>query len=62
VESVRPAAPVQSLFERLQDPKSPALYVTDADGAIIGLLTRQALAEVMMIRAARPDWRFERRA
>jgi hypothetical protein len=36
--------------------------VTDADGAIIGLLTRQALVEAMMIRAARPDWRFERKA
>jgi hypothetical protein len=39
-----------------------ALYVTDADGRIVGLLTRQALGEVMMIRAARPDWRFDRKA
>jgi Zn-dependent protease/CBS domain-containing protein len=62
VESVRPAAPVESLIERLQDPKAAALYVTDADGKIIGLLTRQALGEVMMIRAARPDWRFDRKA
>jgi hypothetical protein len=35
--------------------------VTDPDGKLLGLLTRQALAEVMMIRSARPDWRFERR-
>ncbi len=62
VEAVRPAAPVESVFERLQDPKAAALYVTDADGAIVGLLTRQALAEVVLIRSARPDWRFERRA
>ncbi len=62
VQSVRPATPVESMFERLQDPRSEALYVTDADGAIVGLLTRQALAEVMMIRAARPDWRFDRKA
>jgi Zn-dependent protease/CBS domain-containing protein len=61
VESERAQTPVERVFERLQDPRSAALYVTDADGAIIGLLTRQALAEVMMIRAARPDWRFERR-
>jgi Zn-dependent protease/CBS domain-containing protein len=61
VESVRPSTPVESLFERLQDPKAAALYVTDADGKIIGLLTRQALGEVMMIRAARPDWRFDRK-
>ena len=30
------------------DPKAAALYVTDADGAIVGLLTRQALAEVVL--------------
>jgi CBS domain-containing protein len=62
VQSVRPATPVESLFERLQDPKATALYVTDADGKIVGLLTRQGLGEVMMIRAARPDWRFDRKA
>ena len=62
VDSVRPGAPVESVFERLQDPKAAALYVTDADGAIVGLLTRQALAEVVLIRSARPDWRFNRRA
>jgi CBS domain-containing protein len=62
VESVRAAEPVQGLFERLQDPGAAALYVTDAAGKIIGLLTRHALGEVMMIRAARPDWRFDRKA
>jgi Zn-dependent protease/CBS domain-containing protein len=62
VESVRPSTPVESLFERLQDRSAAALYVTDADGKIIGLLTRHALGEVMMIRAARPDWRFDRKA
>ncbi len=62
VDSVRPGAPVESVFERLQDPKAAAIYVTDADGAIVGLLTRQALAEVVLIRSARPDWRFDRRA
>jgi Zn-dependent protease len=62
VDSVRPATPVESVFDRLQGPGSVALYVTDADGRIVGLLTRQALGEVMMIRAARPDWRFDRKA
>jgi Zn-dependent protease/CBS domain-containing protein len=62
VESVRPAAPVENLFERLQDPKDSALYVTNSDGAIVGLLTRQALAEIVLIRSVRPDWRFDRRA
>ncbi len=62
VDSVRPGTPVESVFERLQDPKAEALYVTDADGAIVGLLTRQALAEIVLIRSARPDWRFGRRS
>ncbi len=62
VESVRAAEPVEGLFDRLQDPGAAALYVTDAAGKIVGLLTRQALGEVMMIRAARPDWRFDRKA
>jgi CBS domain-containing protein len=35
--------------------------VVDADGRLVGLLTRQSLAEIMMIRDARPDWRFPRR-
>jgi Zn-dependent protease/CBS domain-containing protein len=61
VDSVRPGAPVEGVLERLRDPKSPALFVTDADGAIVGLLTREALAEVVLIRSARPDWRFDRR-
>jgi len=37
-----------------------AVGVTDQDGRLVGLLTRQSLAEIMMIRDARPDWRFAR--
>ncbi|MGJ0506208.1 MAG: site-2 protease family protein [Methylocystis sp.] len=36
--------------------------VVDSDGRLVGLLTRQSLAEIMMIREARPDWRFPKRA
>jgi Zn-dependent protease/CBS domain-containing protein len=61
VDSVRPQAPVEQVFERLQDPKAAALFVTDPDGAIVGLLTRQALAEIVLIRSLKPDWRFDRR-
>ncbi len=38
-----------------------AVGVVDDDGRLLGLLTRQSLAEIMMIRDARPDWRFARR-
>ena len=62
VDSVRPSAPVESVFDRLQGRGAAALYVTDPDGKIIGLLTRQTVGEVMMIRAARPDGRFDRKA
>ena len=61
VESLRPQAPAENAFERLQDPKTPAVCVTDADGALVGLLTRQGLAEVVMIRSLRPEWRFQRK-
>ncbi len=61
VESVRPQSPVEAVFERLQDPAFAAVYVTDAEGAIIGLLTRQGLGEVVMIRSLKPEWRFERK-
>jgi Zn-dependent protease/predicted transcriptional regulator len=62
VDSVRPSAPIERVFERLQDPKAATLYVVDADGAIVGLLSRQALAEIVLIRSVRPDWRFDGRA
>ncbi|RTL88564.1 MAG: site-2 protease family protein [Hyphomicrobiales bacterium] len=35
--------------------------VVDAEGRLAGLLTRQSLGEIMMIREARPDWRIPRR-
>ncbi len=40
--------------------KAPAVGVVDADGRLRGLVTRQTVAEVMLIKAARPDWRFSR--
>ncbi len=60
--TIRPLASAEAAFEALQDPAISALCVVDADSALIGLLPRQALAEAVMIRAARPDWRFPRRA
>ena len=40
--------------------KAPAVGVVAADGRLLGLVTRQSVAEVMLIKAARPDWRFSR--
>jgi len=38
-----------------------AVGVTDEEGRFLGLLTRQSLAEIMMIKEVRPDWRFSPR-
>jgi Zn-dependent protease/CBS domain-containing protein len=38
--------------------QATAVGVVGPDGALKGLITRQSIAEVMLIRAARPDWRF----
>ena len=37
-----------------------AFRVTDSEGVLVGLLTRQNLAEMMIIKTMRPDWRFHR--
>ncbi len=39
---------------------SPAMSVVDAEGRIIGLLTLQNIAEMMMIRNVQPEWNFGR--
>jgi CBS domain-containing protein len=61
VETVNPATPAEALLERFQRAMTRALFVTNADGAIVGIVTRQTLAELMMIKSARPDWRFDHR-
>ena len=61
VESVRVSTPAEVLLERLQSAMTRALFVTNSDGAIVGIVTGQTLAELMMIKSAQPDWRFDRR-
>ena len=62
VEVVSVAAPAESALEKLQGATTRVLCATNSDGAIVGLVTSHGLAEVMMIRSVRPDWRFSRRA
>lgn len=40
--------------------RAPAISVVDEDGAVVGLLTMQNVAEMLMIRSAQPEWRFRR--
>jgi Zn-dependent protease/predicted transcriptional regulator len=63
---VRPNAPIVDAHATLDEamPRletEPALVALDEDGRLLGLLTRQSIAEVVMIKSARPDWRFTRR-
>ena len=39
---------------------APAISVIDEHGVIVGLLTMQNIAEMMMVRAAQPEWTFKR--
>jgi len=59
-ETVRPDAPLAKILERLRGPRAQPVAVTDAEGVLVGLLTRQTLAELMMIKLMRPDWRLHR--
>jgi Zn-dependent protease/predicted transcriptional regulator len=40
--------------------RASAISVVDEDGAVVGLLTMQNVAEMLMIRTAQPEWRFRR--
>jgi CBS domain containing-hemolysin-like protein len=61
VESVSLSTPAEALLERLQSAIARTLFVIKSDGAIVGIVTGQTLAELMMIKSAQPDWRFDRR-
>jgi Zn-dependent protease/predicted transcriptional regulator len=60
VETVRSTTPLLAVLDRLHGPQAAALAVTDSEGAVVGLLTRQNLGEMMIIKAMRPNWRFDR--
>ena len=60
VETVRSTIPLEAVLDRLHGPQAVALAVTNSEGVLVGLLTRQNLAEMMIIKTMRPDWRFHR--
>ena len=60
-ETIRASAPLEEAVDRFARRDLSGLCVVDGDGVLVGLLTRRNLAELMMIRSLRPDWRFERR-
>ncbi|MGD1038917.1 MAG: site-2 protease family protein [Roseiarcus sp.] len=60
IETLPGTTPLEAAVDRLYQRDSSALCVVDGQGVLVGLLTRQNLAEMMMIKSMRPDWRFER--
>jgi CBS domain-containing protein len=52
-------APLDKTIETFAN--TAAMGVLDEDGVLIGLLTRQSVAEVILIANLRPDWRLARR-
>jgi stage IV sporulation protein FB len=60
VPAIRDWLPLEAGLKVLNEKKAPALLVLDGDGRFVGLLTPENIGEMMMVRSARPDWRFRR--
>ena len=52
---------IEAALQTLGESDAGAIGVTDADGRLVGLLTRENVAEMMMIKAAQPEWKFQAR-
>lgn len=57
--TVSAAAPLDETIEKFAG--ASAMGVLDAEGGLVGLLTRQSIGEIMLIANLRPDWRLGRR-
>jgi CBS domain-containing protein/fumarate reductase subunit D len=60
VETVRSSTPLDTVLDGLLSQQAGAMAVTNVDGVLVGMLTRQNLAEMVMIKGMQPDWRFSR--
>ncbi len=60
IETLRAEAPLDATVDRFLQQGAPADCVVDRDGVLVGVLGRQNLAEMMMIKSVRPDWLFNR--
>ncbi|HSB54556.1 MAG TPA: CBS domain-containing protein, partial [Gemmatimonadales bacterium] len=52
VPSVSPTLPFQEALDRLRSSGLPALPVVDSDGRLVGLLTRDNIADLLLVRRA----------
>ena len=60
IATLRGEAPLDATVDKFLQQGAPAACVVDRDGVLVGVLGRQNLAELMMIKSMRPDWRFDR--
>ena len=58
VSDWQPLEPALALLNRT---RAPALLVVNGAQQLVGLLTPENVGEMMMVRSARPDWRFRAR-
>jgi Zn-dependent protease/predicted transcriptional regulator len=56
--TIDPGASMDAALQKLHGESS--LGVVDPQGVLLGLITRQSFAEIVLIKNARPDWRFHR--
>ncbi|MBX9741732.1 MAG: site-2 protease family protein [Beijerinckiaceae bacterium] len=59
-EGVRATAPLEGALEDMRTSGARAISVVDASGELVGMLTPQNIAEMLLVKQARPDWRFGR--
>ncbi|MCC2095785.1 MAG: CBS domain-containing protein, partial [Hyphomicrobiales bacterium] len=55
-----PDLPLAKGLEELNRTGADAITVSSRDGQVLGMLTRQNIAEMLMIHAIKPDWKFDR--
>ena len=54
--------PLEAGLATLTQAKAPALFVLDDAGRLAGVITPENVGEMMLVRSARPDFRFRRLA
>jgi CBS-domain-containing membrane protein len=60
IATLRAEAPLDAMVDTFLQQGAPAACIVDRDGVLVGVLDRQNLAELTMIKSMRPDWRFDR--
>jgi CBS domain-containing protein len=62
VEGVRAGMSLETALEDMRKSGARAVSVIGSGGELVGLLTPQNIAEMLLVKQARPDWRFGRQA